>query len=211
MSNKLDISKSLLLEFFWKYWEPSFENHIGIMIQFILWSEWLLLNSLFNGVVLFHINGRNLILMYYVAVTSGIWHSSPKCQSRFFLFKLKLKDLSKGSGNHVLFKPSFPLWLKLAIKEKHFISIPWKWNQNIIQNLFISQGLYFFGGFFGVHFGGFLFVFVLLWVSLFVFVCLISISSLWTKLKLTKQAKHLTCSVSRSIGVLSEWSYNTGN
>lgn len=30
MSNKLDISKSLLLEFFWKYWEPSFENHLGI-------------------------------------------------------------------------------------------------------------------------------------------------------------------------------------
>lgn len=89
MSNKLDISKSLLLEFFWKYWEPSFENHIGIMIQFILWSEWLLLNSLFNGVVLFHINGRNLILMYYVAVTSGIWHSSLKCQSRFLLFNWK--------------------------------------------------------------------------------------------------------------------------
>lgn len=32
MSNKLDISKSLLLEFFWKYWEPYFENYLGIIV-----------------------------------------------------------------------------------------------------------------------------------------------------------------------------------
>lgn len=50
------------------------------VIQFILWSEWLLLNPLFNGVFLFHINGRSLILLYYVAVTLGIWHSSLKCR-----------------------------------------------------------------------------------------------------------------------------------
>lgn len=31
MSNKLDISKSLLFEIFWKYREPSFENYLGII------------------------------------------------------------------------------------------------------------------------------------------------------------------------------------
>lgn len=81
------------------------------MIQFLLRAECLLLKPVFNGVVLFHVNGRSAILVYSVALASGLVEDLPSFSYLpEEIVPLQLKSLSKGAGKHaLLFKLNSPL------------------------------------------------------------------------------------------------------